>query len=163
MAESGPLAELGRHPRLEVCRTAEVNMYERPLSIQVSTGTNLQGVSQTIMLERWGGSKTEISKQDTRYDDTEEDLLDSDWETRPVVELEDDTQYEREDWDKELSDACPYDSEDVLEIESHQNDLKTYCCEESKSYDPSCHHAEPVTAIVPARCPVLGQFDDADD
>lgn len=98
----------------------------------------------------------------SRYDDTDEDLLDSDWETRPVAELEHDSQYEREDWDKELSDACPYDSEDVMKIESHQSDLKTYYCEESKSYDPSCHHAEPVTLIVPARCPELGQFDDAD-
>ncbi|XP_069056100.1 coordinator of PRMT5 and differentiation stimulator isoform X2 [Pleurodeles waltl] len=111
---------------------------------------NLQGDSDTH-------SRTSLS---SKYDDTDDDLLDSDWETRPVAELEDDSKYEREDWDKELCDACPYDSEDVMEIESHQ---KTYICEESKTYDPSCHHAEPVTLILPGRCSEFGQFDDADD
>ncbi|KAJ1129675.1 hypothetical protein NDU88_008041 [Pleurodeles waltl] len=60
---------------------------------------NLQGDSDTH-------SRTSLS---SKYDDTDDDLLDSDWETRPVAELEDDSKYEREDWDKELCDACPYD------------------------------------------------------
>ncbi|XP_043384287.1 coordinator of PRMT5 and differentiation stimulator isoform X2 [Chelonia mydas] len=98
-------------------------------------------------------------------DDFQSDL--EDWELdASFPELKIDSQYEEEDWDKELEDAeCnPYDAEDIDCGSLQENYLLASCAwQEESLYNPMCHHAAPLALSSPNRMPEVGQFDDADD
>ncbi|XP_067882087.1 coordinator of PRMT5 and differentiation stimulator-like [Heterodontus francisci] len=70
---------------------------------------------------------------------------------------------EKEDWDKELNESCPYD-EDDLEIS-----VRRGCCEvqlvwqDGENYNPSHDHAPSLRANIVEIPIVQGQFDDADE
>ncbi|XP_067403503.1 coordinator of PRMT5 and differentiation stimulator isoform X5 [Emydura macquarii macquarii] len=104
------------------------------------------------------------------FDDFQSDL--ENWELEDEAglasfpELKIDSQYEEEDWDKELEDAeCnPYDAEDIDYGSLQENDLLASCAwQEESLYNPRCHHATPLALSLPNRIPEVGQFDDADD
>ncbi|XP_043353387.1 coordinator of PRMT5 and differentiation stimulator isoform X3 [Dermochelys coriacea] len=99
------------------------------------------------------------------FDDFQSDL--EDWELdASFPELKINSQYEEEDWDKELEDAeCnPYDAEDI-DCGSLQENylLASYAWQEESLYNPMCHHTAPLALNSPNRMPEVGQFDDADD
>ncbi|XP_071429437.1 coordinator of PRMT5 and differentiation stimulator-like [Pithys albifrons albifrons] len=81
--------------------------------------------------------------------------------------FQDASEYEVEDWDKELREsACgPYDDED-LSWGSFQesNPLASYVWQEDWFYNPSCHHTPRFVSPPPVSGRVEnGQFDDADE
>ncbi|XP_060109510.1 coordinator of PRMT5 and differentiation stimulator [Heteronotia binoei] len=77
--------------------------------------------------------------------------------------------YEAEDWDKELAEIeynnNPYDTDDVIFCGSVQDQNPVALCsvQEEPLYDPSSHHVAPVTVRRQKTKPVNGQFDDAVD
>ncbi|XP_067850519.1 coordinator of PRMT5 and differentiation stimulator-like isoform X2 [Heptranchias perlo] len=70
---------------------------------------------------------------------------------------------EKEDWEKELDEACPYDEDDLEII------VRKGCCEvqlvwqDGETYNPSCDHAPSLRANIVEIPTVQGQFDDADE
>ncbi|XP_062901161.1 coordinator of PRMT5 and differentiation stimulator-like [Mobula hypostoma] len=70
---------------------------------------------------------------------------------------------EKEDWEKELNEACPYDEDDVEII------YRKSCCEgplvwqDDEMYNPSHDHAPSSRTNVVEIPIVQGQFDDADE
>ncbi|XP_030390844.1 coordinator of PRMT5 and differentiation stimulator isoform X1 [Gopherus evgoodei] len=104
------------------------------------------------------------------FDDFQSDLenweLDDEACAVSFPELKIDSQYEEEDWDKELEDAAcnPYDAEDINCGSLQENCLLASCAwQEESLYNPRCHHAAPLSLSSPNRMPEVGQFDDADD
>ncbi|XP_078389355.1 uncharacterized protein LOC144671346 isoform X1 [Cetorhinus maximus] len=70
---------------------------------------------------------------------------------------------EKEDWEEELSEACPYDEDDLAIIVKHG------CCEvqlvwqDDETYNPSHDHVPSLRANIVEIPTVQGQFDDADE
>ncbi|NXK95927.1 COPRS protein, partial [Formicarius rufipectus] len=92
---------------------------------------------------------------------------DEDSSTPESPKLQNASEYEVEDWDKELEEsACsPYDADD-LSCGSFQesNPLASYMWEEDWFYNPGCHHT--ACFVSPPRVSrevENGQFDDADE
>ncbi|GCC30114.1 uncharacterized protein [Chiloscyllium punctatum] len=93
----------------------------------------------------------------------------SDYEVSPLAEatqipgMDGEPVSEKEDWEKELNEACPYDEDDLAII------VRGVCCEvqlvwqDSETYNPSRDHALSKRANVVEIPTVEGQFDDADD
>ncbi|KAF7246862.1 Coordinator of PRMT5 and differentiation stimulator, partial [Varanus komodoensis] len=84
-------------------------------------------------------------------------------------EMKTTSQYEKEDWDKELAEYehnnNPYELEDVIHCGSFlDQDPAEFCVIHCKPlYDPSLDHAAPLTLSQLETMPVDGQFDDAAD
>lgn len=73
------------------------------------------------------------------------------------------TTVEKEDWDKELDDAEPYDHDDIVRTgpETTVRSLP-YAWREGTDYNPSYHHVAPMYRILEQSIPETGQFEDAD-
>ncbi|XP_029456566.1 coordinator of PRMT5 and differentiation stimulator isoform X2 [Rhinatrema bivittatum] len=79
-----------------------------------------------------------------------------------VANMRINTEYEKEDWDKELDADDPYDSEDI-DITFQQEGLVASSAEaENSMYIPSWHHAAPLTTTSPVLAFETGQFEDVD-
>ncbi|GCB75661.1 hypothetical protein scyTo_0020934, partial [Scyliorhinus torazame] len=70
---------------------------------------------------------------------------------------------EKEDWEEELKEACPYDEDDLAII------VRRGCCEvqlvwqDGETYNPSCDHVPSLRTNIIEIPTVQGQFDDADE
>ncbi|XP_026536564.1 coordinator of PRMT5 and differentiation stimulator isoform X2 [Notechis scutatus] len=79
------------------------------------------------------------------------------------------TQYEEEDWDKEMEDSennkNSYDLDDIIYCGSFWdgNGQASYSVQEEPLYDPSLHHVAPLTLIHLKAVTEDGQFEDAVD
>ncbi|XP_068769671.1 coordinator of PRMT5 and differentiation stimulator [Struthio camelus] len=100
------------------------------------------------------------------------DLEDSDGEASSMPEaaafpeLQTASEYEVEDWDKELEDSefTPYDAGDLHCGSFQENNLlASYSWREDSFYNPGCHHAACVAFTSPIRMTETGQFDDAEE
>ncbi|XP_062977546.1 coordinator of PRMT5 and differentiation stimulator-like [Elgaria multicarinata webbii] len=110
-------------------------------------------------------------------DDLESDLgdceLDGEGCSMPTntafPEMKTTTQYEEEDWDKELAESennnNPYGFEDVMHCGSFLDQNPAALCpiQDKPLYNPSLHHVAPLTLSRLEAMPVDGQFDDAVD
>ncbi|KAG8129360.1 hypothetical protein E2320_016045 [Naja naja] len=79
------------------------------------------------------------------------------------------TQYEEEDWDKEMGDSennkNSYDLDDIIYCGSFWdgNGQASYSVQEEPLYDPSLHHVAPLSLIHLKAVTEDGQFEDAVD
>ncbi|XP_069781889.1 coordinator of PRMT5 and differentiation stimulator-like isoform X1 [Narcine bancroftii] len=70
---------------------------------------------------------------------------------------------EKEDWEKELNEACPYDEDDLEIIKQKSYYEGTLVWQGSEIYNPSLVHAPSFRANTVDIPIVKGQFDDADE
>ncbi|XP_069781890.1 coordinator of PRMT5 and differentiation stimulator-like isoform X2 [Narcine bancroftii] len=94
------------------------------------------------------------------------------WISFQVYELKEMTQLsgmdvelfsEKEDWEKELNEACPYDEDDLEIIKQKSYYEGTLVWQGSEIYNPSLVHAPSFRANTVDIPIVKGQFDDADE
>ncbi|XP_055497960.1 uncharacterized protein LOC129701039 [Leucoraja erinacea] len=129
-----------------------------------------QHLERQITSLSWAKDENEQEDDDEadNHEYSDSDLSDyyisSSPETTQVAGMGVELFYEKEDWEKEVNEACPYDEDDLEVITKNRGCEVPLFWQDGETYNPSHDHVPSSSRAKIVEIPIVqGQFEDADE